>query len=124
MKEEYVSRFIDGNIGKATWDEARKNQSILNDHIPEDQGPLAPEVTSRLPPLDCTPEEADLIGYMSYRDDYVRVRFLFIIKIQIGKKYTLAKKYSYGKKNTFANKLSYFLFYIFFLLYIFFLTGM
>lgn len=73
MKEKYISRYLDGNIGKATWGSVKDSRPILHDHIPNDRGPLSPEITSRLPPLDCTPEEAAQLGYMSHRDDYERV---------------------------------------------------
>ncbi|KRT86611.1 hypothetical protein AMK59_905, partial [Oryctes borbonicus] len=45
---------------------------VLHDHTHEDKGPLSPEVTSRLPPLDASPEEARQLGYMPHRDDYER----------------------------------------------------
>lgn len=78
VKDAYHQKYIDGNIGKITWEQARKNHNgSVNDHIPNDKGPLSPEVTSKLPPLEVTPEEAALIGYMPFRDDYNRVRSKF-----------------------------------------------
>lgn len=73
VKEEYTLRYLDGNIGKATWNEIGDCRPILHDHTHEDKGPLSPEVTCRLPPLDATPEEARQLGYMPHRDDYERV---------------------------------------------------
>lgn len=73
MKDEYISRYLEGNIGQATWAESRHRQPTLIDHVPEDNGPLSPLVISRLPPLDVTPEEAQQLGYKPHRDDYERV---------------------------------------------------
>lgn len=39
-----------------------------------DTGPLSPSLTSRLPPLDVTVEEAAQLGYMPLRDDFERVK--------------------------------------------------
>ncbi|XP_019881745.1 transcriptional adapter 2B [Aethina tumida] len=72
VKEEYISRYLEGNIGKATWAALENHKPILYDHVPEDNGPLSPSVTARLPPLEITPEEARLLGYKPYRDDYER----------------------------------------------------
>ncbi|KAF5308179.1 hypothetical protein FQR65_LT06359 [Abscondita terminalis] len=72
VRDEYVSRYLDGNIGKATWAEIANRRPIITDQTPEDRGPLSPLVTARLPPLDVTPEEARQLGYMSHRDDYDR----------------------------------------------------
>lgn len=66
-------RYLDGNIGKATWAEVGDTRPVLHDHTHEDKGPLSPEVTSRLPPLDASVEESRQLGYMSHRDDYERV---------------------------------------------------
>lgn len=74
MRDEYVARYLDGNIGKATWSEVANKRPVLNDDVPEDNGPLSPAVTSRLPPLDATPEEAAQLNYMFHRDDYEMVR--------------------------------------------------
>lgn len=73
VKEEYIARYLDGNIGKATLASVTANQLTLTDHVSEDDGPLSPSVTSRLPPLDVTLEEARLLGYKPHRDDYERV---------------------------------------------------
>lgn len=74
VKEEYITRYLEGNIGKATWAEVQNCRPMPFEHTPDDRGPLSPEVTSRLPPLDITPEEALELRYMSYRDDYDQVR--------------------------------------------------
>lgn len=72
VRDEYISRYLDGNIGKATWAEIANRRPIITDQTPDDRGPLSPTVTARLPPLDVTPEEARQLGYMSHRDDYDR----------------------------------------------------
>ncbi|CAH1163641.1 unnamed protein product, partial [Phaedon cochleariae] len=72
VKEEYIARYLDGNIGKATWAQLANHRPVLVDHIAEDDGPLSPTVTARLPPLDITLEEARLLGYKPHRDDYER----------------------------------------------------
>lgn len=64
---------MDGNIGKATWNEIGTSRPVLFDHTREDKGPLSPDVISRLPPLDVSVEETRQIGYMPHRDDYERV---------------------------------------------------
>ncbi|CAH1187413.1 unnamed protein product [Phyllotreta striolata] len=72
VKEEYISRYVDGNIGKATLANVSSNKPVLVENIPEDDGPLSPSVTARLPPLDITLEETRLLGYNPHRDDYER----------------------------------------------------
>lgn len=73
VKEEYIARYLEGNIGKATWAQLTNHRPVLVDHVPNDDGPLSPSVTSRLPPLEVTLEEARLLGYKPHRDDYERV---------------------------------------------------
>ncbi|KAJ8926045.1 hypothetical protein NQ315_009900 [Exocentrus adspersus] len=72
VKEECISRYLEGNIGKATWGPLANHRPVLVDHVPNDTGPLSPAVTSNLPPLDATLEEARLLGYKPHRDDYER----------------------------------------------------
>lgn len=79
MKEEYIARYIDGNIGKATWSAVTVNRPLVKNHVPEDDGPLSPAVTSKLPPLDATPEEAAKLNYMFHRDDYDFVSFFYAL---------------------------------------------
>ncbi|XP_066991361.1 transcriptional adapter 2B isoform X2 [Anabrus simplex] len=71
-KEEYIARFIEGNIGRLTWPAAASSRPNLSDQTSPDCGPLSPTLTARLPPLDVTPEEAALLGYMPQRDDFER----------------------------------------------------
>ncbi|XP_076233973.1 transcriptional adapter 2B isoform X1 [Calliopsis andreniformis] len=71
-KEEYIARYLDGNIGKHTWPPTDSYKPNLTDQTKSDHGPLSPDLTSRLPPLDITPEEAAQLGYMPQRDDFER----------------------------------------------------
>ncbi|XP_046592229.1 transcriptional adapter 2B isoform X5 [Neodiprion virginianus] len=71
-KEEYIARYLDGNIGKQTWPSTESYRPNLTDQTSSDYGPLSPDLTSRLPPLDITPEEAAQLGYMPQRDDFER----------------------------------------------------
>lgn len=78
-KEEYIARYLDGNIGKHTWPPTESYKPNLTDQTKSDHGPLSPDLTSRLPPLDITPEEAAQLGYMPQRDDFERVCFKLLI---------------------------------------------
>ncbi|XP_020282647.1 transcriptional adapter 2B isoform X1 [Pseudomyrmex gracilis] len=71
-KEEYIARYLNGNIGKHTWPPTESYIPNLTDQTKSDNGPLSPDLTSRLPPLDITREEADQLGYMPQRDDFER----------------------------------------------------
>lgn len=69
-KEEYVARYLEGNIGRLTWPASAGSRPTLSDTTAPDSGPLAPNVTARLPPLDASAEEAGQLGYMPQRDDF------------------------------------------------------
>ncbi|KAL1513866.1 hypothetical protein ABEB36_003208 [Hypothenemus hampei] len=69
-KEEYISRYLDGNIGKAMWSNVPKPKLIVD--LAEDDGPLSPLALSKLAPLDATLEEAKMSGYKPHRDDFER----------------------------------------------------
>nr|XP_012231513.1 PREDICTED: transcriptional adapter 2B isoform X1 [Linepithema humile]XP_012231514.1 PREDICTED: transcriptional adapter 2B isoform X1 [Linepithema humile] len=71
-KEEYIARYLNGNIGKHTCSSTESYVPNLTDHTELDHGPLSPDLTSRLPPLDITSEEAAQLGYMPQRDDFER----------------------------------------------------
>ncbi|KRG01027.1 transcriptional adapter 2B isoform X1 [Drosophila mojavensis] len=71
-KEEYVNKFVNGTIGKATWTPAQLQRPILIDHTEDDTGPLGANALARLPPLDITNEEALQLGYMPNRDSFER----------------------------------------------------
>lgn len=69
-KEEYTSRYLDGNIGRAMWTSVPKPNLIID--LSEDDGPLSPVALAKLAPLDATPEEARVLGYKPHRDDFER----------------------------------------------------
>ncbi|XP_065168008.1 transcriptional adapter 2B isoform X2 [Atheta coriaria] len=89
VKEKYMSRYFDGRIGRATWSEIGDCRPVLIDHTSPDKGPLAPEITSRLPPIDATPEEAAQVGYVAHRDDFEREydieaeRLVFMLQLKM-----------------------------------------
>lgn len=69
-REEYISRYLEGNVGRATWTSAASSRPLLAEVSLPDEGPLAPEQINKLPPLDITAEECVQLGYMPLRDDY------------------------------------------------------
>ncbi|XP_049276765.1 transcriptional adapter 2B isoform X2 [Anopheles funestus] len=71
-KDEYVSKFLNGTIGRHTWQTAVDQRPILTDHTSDDTGPLSQLLIQKLPPMDCTAEEAAALGYMPNRDDFER----------------------------------------------------
>ncbi|GLV43358.1 transcriptional Adaptor 2b [Carabus blaptoides fortunei] len=71
VKEEYITRYLEGSIGRHTWGKVINTRTV-HCELETDKGPLAPDVTSRLPPLDITPEECEQLGYMPHRDDFER----------------------------------------------------
>ncbi|XP_053685758.1 transcriptional adapter 2B isoform X2 [Sabethes cyaneus] len=71
-KDEYVSRFLNGTVGRHTWSSAIDQRPQLTDHTSDDTGPLSQLLTQKLPPMDCAPEEAAVLGYMPNRDDFER----------------------------------------------------
>lgn len=73
-KEEYVSKYLNGTIGRHTWAPASESQRPqLQDHTAdEDSGPLGANVIQKLSPLDITTEEAAQLGYMPNRDGFER----------------------------------------------------
>ena len=74
-KQKYISSYIDGSIGKATWKVAQENlKSLPLENMTSDAGPLSPTLGSSLPIAPLPPEETALLGYMLNRDDFERVR--------------------------------------------------
>ncbi len=55
------------------WEPAYNLRPHLTDLTIPDDGPLGPAAMAKLPPLDITPEEAVLLGYMPQRDDFEKV---------------------------------------------------
>ncbi|XP_062558630.1 transcriptional adapter 2B isoform X2 [Armigeres subalbatus] len=72
-KDEYVSKFLNGTVGRHTWSTATDQQRPqLTDHTSDDTGPLGQLLVQKLPPMDCSHEEAVALGYMPNRDDFER----------------------------------------------------
>ncbi|XP_017007514.2 transcriptional adapter 2B isoform X1 [Drosophila takahashii] len=72
-KEEYVNKFVNGTIGRATWTPAQSQRPRLIDHTGDDDaGPLGSSALSTLPPLDINSDEAMQLGYMPNRDSFER----------------------------------------------------
>ncbi|XP_058839734.1 transcriptional adapter 2B-like [Topomyia yanbarensis] len=71
-KDEYVSKFLNGTVGRHTWTMATDHRPKLTDHTSDDTGPLSQLLTQKLPPMDCSSEEAAALGYMPNRDDFER----------------------------------------------------
>lgn len=72
-KEEYVNKFVNGTIGKATWTPAQSQRPRLIDHTGDDDaGPLGTSALASLPPLDINTDEAMQLGYMPNRDSFER----------------------------------------------------
>ena len=56
-------------MGKHTWREELRGFAV--DHTQSaDRGPLSPTLTSKLPPISVSSQEAILLGYMPNRDDF------------------------------------------------------
>lgn len=69
VKEEYITHYIHGLVGKHTWKEELRGYQI--DHTQAaDRGPLSPTLTGKLPPIAVSGQEALLLGYMPHRDDF------------------------------------------------------
>ncbi|KAH8332762.1 hypothetical protein KR074_010407 [Drosophila pseudoananassae] len=72
-KEEYVNKFVNGTIGRATWTPAQSQRPRLIDHTGDDDaGPLGTSALASLPPLDINTDEAMQLGYMPNRDSFER----------------------------------------------------
>lgn len=72
-KDEYITRYLEGSIGRATWGNVESTSRPSLHCADRDEGPLSPSAVSRLPPLAITADEAAQLGYMSNRDDFERV---------------------------------------------------
>ncbi|CAH2094469.1 unnamed protein product [Euphydryas editha] len=71
-KDEYITRYLEGSIGRATWGNVESTSRPSLSCADRDEGPLSPNAVSRLPPLAITSDEAAQLGYMSNRDDFER----------------------------------------------------
>lgn len=72
-KDEYITRYLEGSIGRATWGNIESTSRPSLHCADRDEGPLGPSAVSRLPPLAITADEALQLCYMSNRDDFERV---------------------------------------------------
>lgn len=72
-KEEYINRYLEGSIGRATWGNVESTSRPSLHCADRDEGPLGPNAISRLPSLAITSDEAVQLGYMPNRDDFERV---------------------------------------------------
>ncbi|KAG6449957.1 hypothetical protein O3G_MSEX006339 [Manduca sexta] len=71
-KDEYITRYLEGTIGRATWGNVESTSRPSLHCADRDEGPLGPTAVSRLPGLAITNDEAAQLGYMPNRDDFER----------------------------------------------------
>lgn len=72
-KEEYISKFLNGTIGRHTWGPQFENRPVLKDYThPMDTSQItkASIVADKVPALDILPEEAQQLGYLPNREDF------------------------------------------------------
>ncbi|XP_023940394.1 transcriptional adapter 2B isoform X2 [Bicyclus anynana] len=69
-KDEYITRYLEGSIGRATWGNVESTSRPSLQCADRDEGPLSPSAISRLQPLAVAPEEAAQLVYSSNRDDF------------------------------------------------------
>lgn len=72
-KDEYITRYLEGSIGRATWGNVESTTRPSLHCADRDEGPLGPSAVSRLPPLAVSSDESSQLGYMPNRDDFERV---------------------------------------------------
>lgn len=74
-KEEYINKYLNGTVGRHSWNPAQRQRPQLMDHtlaLNNSNGPLTSKKTESLPKLDVLPEEASQLGYMPNRDSFER----------------------------------------------------
>lgn len=71
VRDQYVSIFVDGNIGRVTWSSIDKDAFPISDHTSSGQaGQLSPSLTTPLPSIpELSLSEQQCLGYMPRRDD-------------------------------------------------------
>ncbi|XP_039757533.1 transcriptional adapter 2B isoform X1 [Pararge aegeria] len=69
-KDEYITRYLEGSIGRATWGNVESTSRPLLQCADRDEGPLSPSAISRLQPLAVAADEAAQLVYSSNRDDF------------------------------------------------------
>jgi hypothetical protein len=80
-KDEYITRYLEGSIGRATWGNVESTSRPSLHCADKDDGPLGPNAVSRLPHLAVSSDEAAQLGYMPNRDDFERVILTFFASI-------------------------------------------
>lgn len=71
-RNKYISSYIDGAIGRASWKPALERLQLPIEHTVPDTGPLSPTLGSSLPSQPPSTEENTILGYMPHRDDFER----------------------------------------------------
>ncbi|XP_026315145.1 transcriptional adapter 2B [Hyposmocoma kahamanoa] len=71
-KDEYITRYLEGSIGRATWGNVESTSRPSLHCADRDEGPLGPSAVSRLPSLAVSSDESAQLGYMPNRDDFER----------------------------------------------------
>ncbi|XP_042233902.1 transcriptional adapter 2B-like isoform X5 [Homarus americanus] len=71
-RNKYISSYIDGSIGRASWKPALERLQLPIEHTNTDTGPLSPTLGSSLPTQPLSTEENTILGYMPHRDDFER----------------------------------------------------
>lgn len=73
-KEEYINKFLNGTIGRHTWQLESDQRPILVDHTADDDLTLDELQVEKFSEanLEITPEQAAQLGYMQNRDDFER----------------------------------------------------
>lgn len=73
-KEEYINKFLNGTIGRHTWQLENDQRPILVDHTAGDDLSLDELQVEKFSEasLDISPEQAAQLGYMPNRDDFER----------------------------------------------------
>lgn len=71
-KEEYISKFLHGTIGRHTWGPEFENRPILKDHTHASDTTQITRMSSadKMPVLDILTEEAQQLGYLPNREDF------------------------------------------------------
>lgn len=75
-RNKYISSYIDGAIGRASWKPALERLQLPIEHTVPDTGPLSPTLGSSLPSQPPSTEENTILGYMPHRDDFERVSLI------------------------------------------------
>ncbi|RWS17473.1 transcriptional adapter 2B-like isoform X1 [Dinothrombium tinctorium] len=72
-KNHFFDYYVEGTIGRLTWNSVQANESGVKDHTATKCGALSPSLTAPLPSTpDLTIQEQQFLGYMPKRDDFER----------------------------------------------------